>query len=698
MFRSVPVLCYHNVSEGDGHTPERFAEHLDVLAEGGWRTISGTELYRVVRGEMPAPERAVVLTFDDAHISNWLTVAPMLRQRNMTGVFFAVTDFIHSGGKRTAADVGEVLPLPQSFIKAIHGDTSQFMTGDELRSMVDDYGFEVFSHSATHQGCIRRPRPIGLCDGSEHWGHNAIYPEMREDYPAFAIRSAYAHNGFWPRLNGHGAKGTPPQNLLFRQRNEEERSRFCSDQFRRSLERIRDINRADIQLFCWPWGHYDAVSEAALKRAGYHGAFTLERGANARGTDPFRLNRLGIAKNKDGKWLRTRLKMYSSEASARFFFKFFNKRPDLRSVLLTTHSVKVSGGSRQMVNNARALVEAGMDVHVVVPSNSKILSALQGCGVTLATFDEFTKVGRAARFFGRYVEANGIDVVHAFHTKAYKPLIVARLKARLCGKKTFRLFINRGVIFKPNALMGLWSVLSDGIICNSAKCADVLRKYMVPKGRMAVVYNSFVPEGRLCAAPVQRKKRGARILWVGGTNPAKGPDVFFKAVAAFCQSGEARDVEFVVAGINDISPYLELVPREHRQRVRSTGVIPQSEVLEEMRFADVLVIPSRQESLPNTLLEAFATGLPVVCTRAGGIPELVRHGVNGYLADIEDHDALAGHIRTLAFDSEQRHRMGLTNWRIATRLLSNRLKGRNLLRVYFGEKLREPLDIEGQAE
>lgn len=54
------------------------------------------------------------------------------------------------------------------------------------------------------------------------------------------------------------------------------------------------------------------------------------------------------------------------------------------------------------------------------------------------------------------------------------------------------------------------------------------------------------------------------------------------------------------------------------------------------RAADLLVIASKMENLPNTIVEAKACGLPVVATRVGGIPEMIRHGIDGFLADPYD--------------------------------------------------------------
>lgn len=68
----------------------------------------------------------------------------------------------------------------------------------------------------------------------------------------------------------------------------------------------------------------------------------------------------------------------------------------------------------------------------------------------------------------------------------------------------------------------------------------------------------------------------------------------------------------------------------------------QDDVADRLRELDVFVLPSRNEGISNTVLEAMATGLPVVATRAGGTPELVSEGVTGSLVPPQDPSALAG--------------------------------------------------------
>ena len=77
-----------------------------------------------------------------------------------------------------------------------------------------------------------------------------------------------------------------------------------------------------------------------------------------------------------------------------------------------------------------------------------------------------------------------------------------------------------------------------------------------------------------------------------------------------------------------------------------------------MSALDVFVLPSIAEGISNTILEAMATGLPVVATRVGGNPELVEEGVGGALVPRSDPDALAAAIAAYTGDAELRRRHG----------------------------------------
>lgn len=687
---SIPIFCYHDTFDGGSHSLARFREHLDAIREAGYRTITARELVEIVTRRRAPQPGSVVLTFDDGHLSNYLLAAPELEARSMTGVFFAITDFIVPGQARTTADTPAFKLMRDCFKEALLArNYEQFINESEIRDLISR-GHEVHAHGRRHQAAFRTLKPrYDMGHPKAHWAAWSIYDRFDPDLPTFSEGSAYVYDGFWPTGEVNG-RDEP----LFRRREPQERAEFCRADMARSLERMRELNGAEEQYFCWPWGQFDRVSEQALAEAGFTAAFTLERGPNAPGTAPLRLNRIGVGLTKTGAWVRARLAMYRSAAGARLFFKRFRRKPEITHLLYATDSVKLSGGSRQLVNNAVAMAELGHEVTVLVPSDAAIPSALPEA-VRVIRCDHFKRTLATAFLLRQLVRELGVDVVHTFHNKAYK----AAVAAKAMSPGAFKLFINRGVIFNPNALFGLWARIADGMIVNSFACAESLKRVLVPESRMNVVYNSFIPDGPAPPDPATireaRKKRGVRVLYVGNEAPAKGLDTFLAMAAELSADTNLRDVEFVVAGARTLARFEHLMTPQLRHRLLGLGLLEHDEVLEQMRHADILVLSSRQESLPNVLPEAYHAALPVVCTRAGGVPELVAEGAGGELCEVEDHSCLAAKVAALIPDFERRVAMGRVNRRIVTRLLGNRTKALQLLRVYHGAHLYRPLDLPG---
>ncbi|HEV7667399.1 MAG TPA: glycosyltransferase family 4 protein [Thermoanaerobaculia bacterium] len=106
-----------------------------------------------------------------------------------------------------------------------------------------------------------------------------------------------------------------------------------------------------------------------------------------------------------------------------------------------------------------------------------------------------------------------------------------------------------------------------------------------------------------------------------------------------------------------IAPAVEAAGAELRLAVREEKWRNREEMLEFYRSLDVYVCASRSEGTPNPCLEAAACGLPVITTRVGNMPELIREGENGYFIE-RDVDDLAAKLGRLRDDPELRLRMG----------------------------------------
>jgi glycogen synthase len=95
--------------------------------------------------------------------------------------------------------------------------------------------------------------------------------------------------------------------------------------------------------------------------------------------------------------------------------------------------------------------------------------------------------------------------------------------------------------------------------------------------------------------------------------------------------------------------------------IRLSGSLSRAAVAEHYRAADLFTLPSSAEAFGNVFAEALASGLPIIGSTVGGIPELVEHGVNGLLIDPGQPMALARAIRYLAQDPELRQMMRTRN-------------------------------------
>ncbi len=146
-----------------------------------------------------------------------------------------------------------------------------------------------------------------------------------------------------------------------------------------------------------------------------------------------------------------------------------------------------------------------------------------------------------------------------------------------------------------------------------------------------------------------------RILFVGGDFQRKGGTDLLEAAACL---GQAVELDVVTSA--SVEPPRGIVCRMHR------GLAPQSpEIARLYRAADIFALPSRGDCFPQAVAEALASGLPIVASSTGAIPEMVQEDVNGHLVPPGDTRALAMALESLVASSSKRRQMGLASRRIA---------------------------------
>jgi glycosyltransferase involved in cell wall biosynthesis len=211
--------------------------------------------------------------------------------------------------------------------------------------------------------------------------------------------------------------------------------------------------------------------------------------------------------------------------------------------------------------------------------------------------------------------------------------------------------------------LGRHRLARDGslFLCASAFIRERILALGFPAERAKVHYIGVDCDA---VAPRDEGEETPTVLHVARLVPVKGTSTLIRAFAAV--AGRRREVRLVIVGDGPLKQPLE---REARSlgvadRIRFLGARPHAEVMGLMRRAAVVALPSvrtgtgRVEGLGMTLLEAAATGVPVVASDLGGIPECVLDGQTGFLVPERDAGALAGRIEDLLADPALRRRMG----------------------------------------
>lgn len=201
------------------------------------------------------------------------------------------------------------------------------------------------------------------------------------------------------------------------------------------------------------------------------------------------------------------------------------------------------------------------------------------------------------------------------------------------------------------------------VITRSESLAHLLGAAGVESGRLRPIHNgvdtgvfhggdTVAARQRLGLAETQRW-----LLFVGNLLPVKDPDFLLRAfarIAAACP--EAR---LALAGRGPLRSALEAQAAALglAERVRFLGPLDAAAVADWMRAADLLVMTSRNEGLPNVILEAQACGLPVVATRVGGIHEVVDEPWKGELTPPGDVSAWSAAVLARLAAPAERERL-----------------------------------------
>lgn len=192
------------------------------------------------------------------------------------------------------------------------------------------------------------------------------------------------------------------------------------------------------------------------------------------------------------------------------------------------------------------------------------------------------------------------------------------------------------------------------VVVLSQSWADYVHS-ISPTAKVQVLPN-YVPLPEL---PTNRDFAGkdVRLLFLGLVGTRKG---VYDLLPAFQKAiGDFGAMQLTIGGNGEVDQ-AQIMANELNvmDRVTFAGWVSGEDKLRLLQQADIYVLPSYNEGLPVSILEAMSWGVPVISTRVGGIPELIDDGEDGLLIEAGDQTALSAAILRLAGDAQSRAAMG----------------------------------------
>jgi len=337
-------------------------------------------------------------------------------------------------------------------------------------------------------------------------------------------------------------------------------------------------------------------------------------------------------------------------------------------VLILTVGFGVGGAEQLILMTAPRLRDAGFEITVAaLKGRGPIARELEAAGVRCVALDgrgrgDFLVVGRLLRF----LRAEPVEILHAH-------LFPANLAARLAGRAA-----GVPIVITAHHDTDVWNrpshrlmeLLTAGMSDRTVACSEAVRRYVLeryglPEAKVVTLRNAIVVPA-LVDDPVVRARQRAGFgaapadLLIGTLGrleePKKGLSFFLRAASLVArQRPQAR---FVLVGGGPARKRLEALAQAAGLTGSTVFAGERRDVAALLPAFDVFVQPSLWEGFGLTLLEAMAAARPVIASRVGGVPEIVRDGRDGLLVPPGDTEALAGAILRVLGDPDLAARLG----------------------------------------
>jgi glycosyltransferase involved in cell wall biosynthesis len=354
-------------------------------------------------------------------------------------------------------------------------------------------------------------------------------------------------------------------------------------------------------------------------------------------------------------------------------------------ILRVIARLNVGGPALHVAYLTHGLAERGYDTTLVTGSLARgeesMAHVAQARGARIVTVPHLAREISPANdplAIVRLAEVIRRERPQILHTHTAKAGTVGRIAAMLAGEArppivvhTFhghvlRGYFNPATTFAFRSLETMLARVTTKLIAVSPEVRDdLVRLGVAPPDKFAVIRLGIELDERVGLAHAARQSLRSSlgippdaflVGWVGRMTAVKRTDDVLAAFLGLLDSGV--DAWLCLVGDGPDRPQLERLAHELGIVRRCLFVGYQDDVAPYYDAIDALLLPSANEGTPVSVIEALAAERPAVATRVGGVPDVVRDGIDGYLVDVGDAAALAERLADLATNPARRREMG----------------------------------------